>query len=1258
MKPRTLLLTTIVVLSVWNVKAIAAGPALPPVKGPLRVHPTNPRYFTDGTRLADGSLKAVYLTGSHTWNNLQDMSETDPPARFDFSAYLDFLVRHNHNFIRLWRWELVSWDTKANREKVPRHLVCAPHPWARTGPGAALDGKPKFNLERFDEAYFDRLRERVTAAGARGIYVSIMLFEGWGVQSIPRGWQGHPFHPANNVNGIDGDANNDGKGVEIHTLANPAITRLQEAYVRKVIDTVNNLHNILYEISNENHSPSTEWQYYFIRYIRQCEKSKPQQHPVGMTFQYQGGRNAALLASPADWISPNPEAEGGFDYRNNPPPADGRKVILSDTDHLWGIGGNAAWVWKAFTRGQNPLFMDPYDASVLGPSTDARWEEIRQAMGQTRRLAERLNLAAMTPHNGLASTGYCLADPAAAYVVYLPTGGEVTVDLTAASGTLAAEWLNPRTGAASNAGTVPAGAKRDFRAPGEGDRVLLLEGRSARAVALVRDRKPASVIVTAEKPTPAARLAALELQHHVEQITGATLPIRHPGDATEGPRILVGESEATRVLGLRGTDFQPQEYLIRIQNDAIILMGRDWEDTEANRNEVGCDTHLRSLGWWRKKIDYDAATGRKGALKEPVELPGVLDDQGTCYATYDFLERFCKVRWYGPTPLGVVLPSMQTLTVPTAEIRRSPSLSHRHGHGGDWPIINDQWNRPTEAQAQLYYRRLRFGGEKWAANHSFSSFQDRFLKKTGDDSRLWEHSRPDLFAVGWENEGHWRQLCLTNPDLIRQVVQDARDYFDGKGIKGMQPACGDYFAIVPGDTDHWCKCDRCQAALAPGKARDIRHQFGTGTASDYYFAFVNAVAKELRKTHPDKYIAALAYHVYSYPPTFELEPNVAVAPCVQICYGYQKGTFDNDAKFYSQWVADKGRRIHLWNYFHHPMERAIMGEWKCFPCFMPDVISEWVKRYHRDGVRGFFLCGIPQQLDYYLYMQTAFNVDIDYKELVDEFFSRYFGTAGEPMKRFYYRISEINRQEGVLGTTPEASWERLGTEERMNELGALINRAVELAGTDLEKRRVETWKKGVWDYMAEGRSAHVKKKRAHERKEHAIRIFNTGVDDNHKLLADGTADPHWRLTQSADDRWKGPETYAAESDTPPTPAGKAPSAASKWSVPSRDLRGVAPGTYIYEQAFRLEGVDPQTAGIVGRISADDVVEKIEINGKNIGQAGADFGSWRDFIVFDHFVAGINTLRIVVRNHGSGPNPHGLRVELSGSADGKRRVPNE
>ena len=445
--------------------------------GPLIVHPSNPRYFTDDTG------RAVYLTGSHTWSNLKDMGKTDPPPRFDYEGYLDFLGRYNHNFIRLWTWELSTYTYDGES------IYAAPFPWLRTGPGEALDGKPKFDLTRLDPAYFDRLRARVEAAGARGFYVSVMLFEGHGMHAslLPWCWDGHPFHVHNNVNGIDGDPDGDGRGLESHTLKIPAITELQEAYVRKVVDTVNDLDNVLYEIVNESGGYSTEWQYHLIRYIHDYERDKPKQHPVGMTFQWAQvcrGTNENLFEGPADWISPNPD--GG--YRDDPPAADGRKVILSDTDHLWGIGGNSAWVWKSFCRGLNPLFMDPYrmamkdgtqelswtdrlsDVSELDPE----WDPIRKSLGYTLAYAEQMDLAAMAPRNDLSSTEYCLADPGAEYLIYLPDGGTATVDLSDVSGTLLLEWLNPGTGERISGEAVDGGGPQTFIAPFEGDAVLYL----------------------------------------------------------------------------------------------------------------------------------------------------------------------------------------------------------------------------------------------------------------------------------------------------------------------------------------------------------------------------------------------------------------------------------------------------------------------------------------------------------------------------------------------------------------------------------------------------------------------------------------------------------------------------------------------------------------------------------------------------------------------------------------------------------------
>ncbi|HUS92464.1 MAG TPA: hypothetical protein VM695_11475 [Phycisphaerae bacterium] len=445
----------------------------PPAAGPLKVHPTNPRLFADPTG------RAVYLTGSHTWADLHERAYDETPA-FEYGAWLEFLAAHHHNFMRLWAWEHAAW-----MQFTDRMIRYAPNRYVRTGSGKALDGGAKFDVAKLNGAFFERLRKRIVEAGRRGIYVAVMLFQGFsieqkGTKGVDRRkgnpWDGHPFHRDNNVNGIDGDPGRSGEGRDVHTLKLPAVTRLQEAFVRKVIETVNDLDNVLFEVSNESHSDSTKWQYHVIDLIHAAEAKLPKQHPVGMTFQWdhlRNGRNADLFAGPAEWISPN--AEGG--YRDDPPAADGRKVIVTDTDHLWGIGGNAGWVWKSFCRGLHPIFMDPYLDARTGGTLDRKYDPIRRAMGQTLRLAERMDLAAMTPRGELASSGYCLAKAAKAaarYVAYLPKGGRCTMDLSATPGELAAEWIEPVGGKVHRAATVRGGARRALTAPFDGDAVLHL----------------------------------------------------------------------------------------------------------------------------------------------------------------------------------------------------------------------------------------------------------------------------------------------------------------------------------------------------------------------------------------------------------------------------------------------------------------------------------------------------------------------------------------------------------------------------------------------------------------------------------------------------------------------------------------------------------------------------------------------------------------------------------------------------------------
>jgi hypothetical protein len=438
-----------------------------PARGPLRILQSHQRYFTDG------SGKAIYLTGTHNWNNFQNTGHRagpgDPPPVLDFTAFLDFVQAHNHNFFRLWRWESPKWT-----DDEPRGVAYArPHPWLRTGPGNAKDDKPKFDLTRFDPEYFDRMRTRIITARDRGMYVSVMLFEGWEIQFLDA-WNCHPFNSANNVSGIEGDADGDGHGLEFNTLQTSSMGKrvlaMQEAYLHKVIDTVNDLDSVLYEVCNEAGPYSTEWQYYVINIVKQYESKKPKQHPIGMSFQYRGGTNVALFNSPADWISPNP-GDPQESYSENPPANFSGKVIVNDTDHLCGhVCGDAVWVWKSFCRGLNVLFMEE-----LTPSPT--WHDsARDGMGQARRYAEKINLAEMTPHNELASVRYCLAKPGSEYLIFQPgSRGEFTVDLSESPLTFSVEWLNVNTGSNVTGKPVRGGGVTIFSTPFGGPAVLYLK---------------------------------------------------------------------------------------------------------------------------------------------------------------------------------------------------------------------------------------------------------------------------------------------------------------------------------------------------------------------------------------------------------------------------------------------------------------------------------------------------------------------------------------------------------------------------------------------------------------------------------------------------------------------------------------------------------------------------------------------------------------------------------------------------------------
>jgi Protein of unknown function (DUF4038)/Concanavalin A-like lectin/glucanases superfamily/Putative collagen-binding domain of a collagenase/Fibronectin type III domain len=469
----------------------------------------NPNYFKDG------SGTPLILNGSQTWNSLQDWGSNGTVQTLDFNAFVNFLTTHGHNFTLLWRTEMPKFCGLPSTASAPPDLTVTPHPWQRTGPGTATDGAPKFDLTKFDQSYFDRLRSRVQALNAAGIYAGVYLFTGEWLNVYRCSTDGYPFTGANNINGIDDGYSGGSNGIGSMTMTAPnPISAFQDAYVEKVMDTLNDLPNVLWIVSEEAPTNSTWWNDHQISHIRSYESGKPLHHPIG--YATLASLNDTVISnSNAEWIAPGARISSTSTCGSGTPAC---KVNVNDSDHsyfgMWNDSAqqNRNYAWENFMNGNQVLFMDPYvvyyprenrnvcvsPANAICVAPDARWDNFRNNLGYILRYSRKLNLASVTPHASLCSTGYCLAQTpstGAEYLVYAPSGGSFTVNLSAmpSSRTLSVEWFNPSTGATTTAASIPAGSSsQSFTPPFSGDAVLYLADTAGHASA----GQPASYIDT------------------------------------------------------------------------------------------------------------------------------------------------------------------------------------------------------------------------------------------------------------------------------------------------------------------------------------------------------------------------------------------------------------------------------------------------------------------------------------------------------------------------------------------------------------------------------------------------------------------------------------------------------------------------------------------------------------------------------------------------------------------------------------------
>jgi len=244
---------------------------------PVRLHPENPRYFYYNGK------PIVLITATEHYGAVLNRN-------FDFISYLDEMTDKKVNLSRCF---LLFREL----EGIPKnpHSPCKPlpgeyiAPFLRTGPGYATDGYPKFDLQRWNPEFFQRLHAFLDEASRRGIIVELTLFSSNYHDLV---WNLNPFNAKNNVNGVG-----DTIWQEYITMLHVDMWNLQQRYVRKVVQEVNQYDNIYFEICNEpfadiggraTNREVEKWQVAVRDLIREEDTKLPKRHLIFQMQIYRG----------------------------------------------------------------------------------------------------------------------------------------------------------------------------------------------------------------------------------------------------------------------------------------------------------------------------------------------------------------------------------------------------------------------------------------------------------------------------------------------------------------------------------------------------------------------------------------------------------------------------------------------------------------------------------------------------------------------------------------------------------------------------------------------------------------------------------------------------------------------------------------------------------------------------------------------------------------------------------------------------------
>ena len=449
MKPRSTLVVLVVFMTVGTSALVADSPA------PISLHPDNPHYF-----VWHGEPTILITSGEHYGAVLN--------LDFDYVPYFDELQSHGLNHTRTFSGvyrEVPSSFGITDNPLAPKPNLYA-CPWARSDQPGYSHGGNKFDLTKWDGAYFERLKDFMTQAQKRGVAVEMNLFCPMYKDEL---WAACPMNAANNVNRI-GEC----PRTEVYTLKHGDLLDVQLAVTRKIVHELHGFDNLYYEVCNEPYfgGVTMDWQHKIADAIVEAEKDFPAKHLISMNIA--NGRKRVEKPHPAvsifnfhycvppDTVAMNyglgkviGENETGFR---------GRDDVLYRTeawDFLLAGGGLYNNLDYSFTpKHPGGTFRDyksPGGGSV----------ELRRQLGILKHFLAGFDFVHMKPDNSVIRkvspklAASSLVEPGKAYAIYfhvpLPNKPkslkshlrddiEATTTLDLPTGSYKAEWINTKTG--------------------------------------------------------------------------------------------------------------------------------------------------------------------------------------------------------------------------------------------------------------------------------------------------------------------------------------------------------------------------------------------------------------------------------------------------------------------------------------------------------------------------------------------------------------------------------------------------------------------------------------------------------------------------------------------------------------------------------------------------------------------------------------------------------------------------------------------